>query len=410
MIRRAWKPFPTLGGAIRRACGKAVPASWRAAAHAAFDRDRWHDFRTDFFAWCRKNGLYALLALAISCGIWYNVTETATEYDRELTLEVSVSSEGAEGKEGKIYGVKPATVKTTFHGSHENLLQLDVIKPKIVIPRKFLATASETNDVSVALLEKYVTEHGFLDVSFDPPSVTVTIDEKDTRSVLLAPPDKEGSPYHGHVQDIRPVTNKVSVTGAKSKLDSLDSLRLEPVNVANRAGVFTIQDVKVVIPPEFTWIEKCEPSHVDVSVVVEPDNKTLTYSNIEVRVAIHAGSVLPRNYELVPPSVSLSVTAWEKDIPSIVPQNLVVYADLEKENLFLLSPGAPWRTSTVSRLRAVIPPELAIERVRIIPTNILFVAKPPPPPPPPQTNIVTRVVTNVVYKTAATTNAPPQRE
>lgn len=395
---------PPVCGRIYAALGNGLPESWKEAFRSFFSRELWSDVRRSMAAWFRKNGLYALLAVTISCGIYYAVSEWAVEYERELSLEVTIQGEGSEGK---IFGTTPSIVKTTFRGANDDLLMLDITKPKISIPaRNLYAIASATNNAVVELRKSHVIGRGKLDiVKFDPETISISIDEKDTRTILLSPPVAEGVPYHGHVGKMQFASGEsVEVTGMKSKLNSLGSLSTEPVSVANRAGIFTNHHVKVIIPPEYTWIEKCEPDQVSVAVAVEPDNKTLVYSNAEVRVAIHPGAVLPLRYKLIPAEVTMTITAWEKDVPLIHPEDLSVFANLESANIPKLSYDAPPFTSVVHRVQAVVPPELAIERVRIEPTNVIFIAYPPPRPPKPATIIAT--ATNLLSHTIIPTNPP----
>lgn len=118
-------------------------------------------------------------------------------------------------------------------------------------------------------------------VAIDPRSIRLSFEKRESRSVPVAVPT-EGKPVRGYqVSSITTTPNQVTIHGAKSAIERIETLVSTKVSLNGRTTSFT-ETVSLISPEKFVEIEG--PAKVQVSVELSQELTTHQVKNVPVQI------------------------------------------------------------------------------------------------------------------------------
>lgn len=297
-----------------------------------------------------KNWPWKLLSLAVAFALFYVIR---SQISNTVTISVPVLVTPITGT--AIESVTPSSVQVTFRGSANSLQQIDRrdIIAELSTPRFRMDDEKEQDILEIKTRNINGTD-GLQIVKIEPQSVVVRFDRQATFSFPLDLPILTGHPLKG-VASVSLETNIVRVTGSLRTLGDLRraGIRFQttPIDTEGAAQGFSTR-IRV-LPPPSTVLSSIVPLELSALVTVSTQNTQRDFPDIPIRVV--QSKLQGKRFLANPPYVNIRLFGRSEVLQSVKAESLAVFAEAEGSNVLT---------------RICVPPEMAIERVILIPETI----------------------------------------
>lgn len=297
-------------------------------------------------------GLKAL-AMVLAALTFYAIRDvTGFEIRFDVPLEVAVEPGVA------ILEKDTRSVEVTFRGSADDLRNLEQKQIKALIrPKAAALSGSENVPVSPRDIRG---ASGVTVVKIKPSTVTLTFDREARKVVQVVRPTTTGTPLIGHAEleyDPRVVT----LRGPKQRLQGLEAVLTEPVDVDGRVESFT-RTVRV-LPPSDKWVSEIEPNEIVARVRIVTELVSHTWTDVRIMTAAKPGSGL--SVRFVPPAVNVTLTGRPEVIDGLQSNTVSALVHLDEADRL---------TTNLFPVRVYLPPRSEVE-VSIEPETVMAVWK-----------------------------------
>jgi len=256
--------------------------------------------------------LAALVLAALSFYAIRGLTGLEINYDVPLQVEV--------GKGVAILERETQTVQVTFRGSPEDLRRLEQKRLKAVLrPREVVLEGSETVPVGPRNIEG---ASGVTVVKVKPSAVALTFDREEEKLVSVEPPQTTGTPLIGRAE-LSYEPKSVTVRGPHLRLEKLESVTTEPVDVDGRVEPFS-RTVRVLRPSD-AWEPVIEPAEITVRVDIVKEIVTRKIENVPVLAIVTPESETDLLFD--PPLVTVSIRGRPAVIDGIEKRRVKAFVD-----------------------------------------------------------------------------------
>lgn len=234
-------------------------------------------------------------------------------------------------------------------------------------------------DVNLTGLEQdsFNFDHALFDIpsgvsvaTVRPPAMWVQFEEKRRKTVPVIA-RLQGEPEESFrlvEHTVEPA--EVVVEGAASKVDNLERVYTQAINLDGRARSVTVTQKLVNAPEQTTYLNGGNP--YKVTLIIAEKTGTRLFSELPIGVRGEpAGSF---GYEVSPPTASVSVFGPVRQLDALQPDQLEVFVNVAGANPKI-------RVLKSRDVAAAAPPDLTVREVR--PAKVTLVQNDPPPPPPP---------------------------
>ncbi len=283
----------------------------------------------DLRAAVQRNPGLKLLSLVMAAFLWYSITKT--ERDAERNIEVPVSLRKI--PDG-LTVMNPPTkgITVTLRGPRTILDNVDERKGRLQIPLTSLQLGDNRIDLNGAMLNPELPR-SLKVVRFDPPSVTIRADRRTMRR-LPVKADLAGSPALGYTVAESEVTpDVVEVTGPARLLQDVKQVRTEPIDLRGAEDFIERNVLLERIDPAVTYV----PDVVRVRVTIEEVVAAREFPKVPVAA--------PAGVTVTPPTIDVTVRGAQRLL-----HNLTLAPDAVSVDLGGLPPG----THTVP-IRIAVP-------------------------------------------------------
>lgn len=257
--------------------------------------------------------LLAIALAILSFQAVRSVTSDTVRYD--LPLQVDLPQGIA------IHSQDPQTVTVVFRGSTEDLGQLELSKPRVVVDPKGI---DYEGSVDLLIGRKDVERvSGVSVVKVEPGSVSLRFDREIDIPMDVAPPRMTGLPGIGKAE-ISYEPTSVKIWGPKRRLEQRKFLEVntEAVDVDGRVASFT-KWVRVIPPEE--WVSHIDPPEVQVKVSIVTESVSRQWTNIAVVAAMKPGDM--KDVFLEPPAVNVVLQGRAEVLEGIAASSIRLFVD-----------------------------------------------------------------------------------
>ncbi len=163
--------------------------------------------------------------------------------------------------------------------------------------------------------------------SFQPPSVTLTLESMSTRSVQVsADRALSGAPPPGYqLGEVKFTPAQVEIVGPSSVVEVVNQVFVEPIDLTGRTRAFTV-DRWVV--PDRRGIKISGSARVSVQIDIVPKARERVVLGVPL-LAVN----LDRPYEIIPSTIDLVLVGEDEALSHIDPAKLVVSIDGSEDQL-----------------------------------------------------------------------------
>ncbi len=220
-----------------------------------------------------------LLSLILAFITWHAIQDTISF--ETVISDVPLTFRADEG--WAIMDRSTDTVDVHFRGSQEELRRLsaDYVNMEVDV-----RGVEGTSTLSLAPGD-VVAPRGVRAVYVRPEVVKVSLD-RDGEKLVPVKADLKGSPPEGYgVEKALCVPTTVMVRGPKSRLDVIQSVRTQPVNLDGHVSSF--RERVSVAAPSPTWEAEVEPERVNVEVTIIEQSARRVFEEAEVTALVQSG-------------------------------------------------------------------------------------------------------------------------
>lgn len=192
-----------------------------------------------------------LVALLIGLLVYLNVY---TDRPNRMLLSFPIEIEDL-GDSLSLSGPVPAVVQAELRGTGKQLLKLRLTEPPLRISLAGVGTGRFTRALGPEDLPLPPDEGPTVERLLGPRMLEITVERRIRRRVAVAP-RIEGAPAQGYAWpgDVLAIPGELEVTGPRSAVAGLDSLRLRPISIAGKRD--TVQaEVEPEALPEWCSVE-----------------------------------------------------------------------------------------------------------------------------------------------------------
>lgn len=221
------------------------------------------------------------MALALALLSWYIVNKI-TNYDKtisNLSLEVNLPDGWA------VLGKSTDDFQVIFRGTKEDLLLLDdrTVELSVDLSDESLDPNQYETFLPVRLTPRNVNHNSKARVAeINPPDLEVRVVLEGQKQLPLRV-NLTGEAVLGlQVETIATEPQRVTLFGARERLEPITALQTSPLNLSDRVGSFE-QRVDV-LPPTPDWVGRVEPARVTVRVTLVGLTEDRRFSNIPIRL------------------------------------------------------------------------------------------------------------------------------
>ncbi|MEX2532019.1 MAG: CdaR family protein [Gemmatimonadota bacterium] len=274
-----------------------------------------------FFA---RNWTLKLSAFGVALLLWVSVRAEAP--DRQTLPEVPIRLELSDPDWALVGGIEPATASVRFHGPSRELIRNLVDQPRIVIAVDQVHSA----DTTIVLQPGHVRTQ-------DRPGIVV--DDIQPLSVRLSfePIRRVELPVAVRVTDELPdgfalaswpvpIPAMLQVSGPQSRVEPLDSVRLQPIDLSSVEGSGPIP-----VSVDTTGLARVlvQPARLQLALeVVEREERT--FGNVPIVVGVPDWE---DRYELSTAAATVRLTGAARLLDAVPPGSLYLLVDLEEGEL-----------------------------------------------------------------------------
>ena len=221
------------------------------------------------------------MALALALLSWY-IVNSITNYDKTITnlnLEVQLPDGWS------VLGKSAETFQITFQGTKEDLLLLDdrTVELSVDLSGENLDPNQYENFLPVTLTSQNVNHNSRARVAeISPAELELRVVLEGQKQLPLRV-NLTGEAVLGlQVETLTTEPQRVTLFGARERLEPITALQTAPINLSDRVGSFE-QRVDV-LPPTQDWVGRVEPSRVTVRVTLVGLTEDRRFTNVPVRI------------------------------------------------------------------------------------------------------------------------------
>jgi hypothetical protein len=244
------------------------------------------------------------VALVLALLSW-TIVDLLTNYPKSLvTPELRVQL-----PEGwAVIGREPSEFQILFHGTREdlNFINENTLEIIVDLSAEDFDPSIVDNVRTVNLTPRNVIHNSRARVaSIQPSTVRVRVGLEGQKQLPLRV-NQTGELLTGlHVETITVDPPRVTLYGARDRLESVTALQTSPLNLTEKSGSFE-QRVDVLLPSP-DWVGRVEPARVQVRVTLVGVTEDRLFTGIPVRVSYDPASPAPGRLIPDPPVVSASL-------------------------------------------------------------------------------------------------------
>ncbi len=225
-----------------------------------------------------------LVALVLATITWYAI-QPAISFESTLSdIPVRVLMDAG----WAVLEQSASAADVHFRGSREGVRYLDQEQLEIVVDARGLAYA---DSISLPLeLRSVRSPPGVRPIHIRPAEVTLSIDQEDdvelpVRVVI------QGNPPEGYeVESFRAVPERVTVSGPRQRLGTIDAIRTVPIDMEGRLQSFKLR--VGLVAPSRAWTARMEPERVEVEIDLVERSSTLALDDVRV-YALFGADIAP---------------------------------------------------------------------------------------------------------------------
>lgn len=273
--------------------------------------------------WFTKNWSLKLISFILAIGLWYYaVGEEGIQVTRTVPLQLDVKNPQMSILKTSVRNVQvtfvaPRAVVSEF--TSEDIKAVHVISGDI----------NKAGDYSFRLEgdEIKVKNPQVRIVRIEPETLQVTLDEMIVKKMEIKP-DFVGDPAFGYklkTDEIQLNPNAVLVEGPKGKLEQLDGIKSEKINLVGRTRSFR-QTITLQLPPNVKLSGGEALVDLYVPIIEESDEKKI--ESIPVKIVRNSGE--NQKVEIVPPKISFTIRGSKKQLEKISPETIFAYVDVSR--------------------------------------------------------------------------------
>ncbi|MBP9865831.1 MAG: hypothetical protein KBC91_05450 [Candidatus Omnitrophica bacterium] len=293
--------------------------------------------------WLTRDWGLKLVALVLAIGLWfYAVGEESVEVERTVPLEIYVQNKQMSMLKASVKSVR---VKLVAPRTRISEIASKDIHAKHVIG----AEVKTAGDYSFRLeaREIRVPSPDIRVMEITPSVVVVTLDEVIVQK-LLVKPKFVGEPAYGYKvkeDEIRIDPNALLVEGPKGKLEKIDSISTERIDLVGRIRSLR-RTVKLDLPE---GVRPLSEEMIDIMIPIKEESGEKAFDHIPIKILQAPGQGL--NYELSVQEVSFVVRGPEVALSGLTADKILAYLDLSA-----LKPG-----ETEARVQLQLPEDISVK-------------------------------------------------
>lgn len=271
--------------------------------------------------WFTKNWSLKLISFVLAVGLWYYaVGEEGIQVTRVVPLQLEVKN-----PQMSILKTSARNVQVTFMAPRA--LVSEITSEDIQAVHVISGDINKAGDYSFRLegSEIKVNNPQIRIIRIEPETLQVTLDELIVKKMEIKPAFI-GDPAFGYklkTEEIQLNPNAVLVEGPKGKLEQLDGIKSEKINLVGRTRSFR-QTISLQLPPNVKLSGGETLVDLYVPIIEESDEKRM--DDIPVKVVKNSGE--NQKIDVVPPKISFSVRGSKKQLEKISPENIFAYVDV----------------------------------------------------------------------------------
>ena len=293
--------------------------------------------------WLTRDWGLKLIALVLAIGLWfYAVGEESVEVERLVPLEIHVQNKQMSILKSSVKNVR---VKLVAPRTRISEIASKDIHAKHVIG----AEVKTAGDYSFRLeaREIRVPSPDIRVMEITPSVVVVTLDEVIVQKLLVTP-KFVGEPAYGYKlkeDEIRIDPNAILVEGPKGKLERMDSIATERIDLVGRIRSLR-RTVKLDLPE---GIRPLSEEMIDIMIPIKEESGAKAFGNIPIKVLQAPGQGL--DYVVANQTVSIVLKGPQAALEALTEDKILAYLDLSA-----LTPG---ENETLVQLR--LPEDVSVK-------------------------------------------------
>ena len=302
--------------------------------------------------WLTQNWGLKLVSLVLAIGLWYYaVGEEGIDVTRNVPLEIKIKN-----PQMSILETSARSVQVTLVAPRA--LLSDLTSEKILAVHEIGSDVKTAGEYSFRLEPREVKLSSFQIrvTKIEPEIIRVTLDELMAQK-LKVQPHFVGDPAFGYKvseNEIQLNPNAVLIEGPKGRLEKLDAVKTEKMDLVGRIRSFR-KTVALELPPH---VKPLSESLIDVYVPIREQFGEKSFENIPVRILNRAGVNAKTSVD--PPAISFALKGSKGQLEKIVPEKLRVLIDAS---------GLEDGEHEVP-VEIVLPPEVSLKEDRPIPVKV----------------------------------------
>lgn len=274
--------------------------------------------------WLTKNWPLKVISLVLAVGLWYYaVSEEGIQVTRIVPIEIKVQN-----PQMSILKSSTRAVQVTFMAPRG--LVSNITAEDLQAVHNISADINKSGDYSFHL------EPGDIKVKtpqirilqIEPQNIQVTLDELIVKKMAIKPQfvGEAAFGYSVKSEEIQLNPNAVLIEGPKGKLEKLDSVLTERINLVGRTRSFR-QTVGLDLPANVKLVGAGE-ALVDLYVPINEESEEKNLEQVPVRVVQGAGR--DTQVEVTPPKISFILKGSKKQLQNMTPETIFAYVDVTK--------------------------------------------------------------------------------
>lgn len=270
--------------------------------------------------WLTRDWGLKLVALALAVGLWfYAVGEESVEVERTVPLQIHVKN--------KQMSILKASVKSVRVKLAAPRTRISEITSKDIHAKHVIGSEVKTaGDYSFRLeaREIEVPSPDIRVMELSPSVVVVTLDEVIVQKLLIKP-SFIGEPAYGYKvkeDEIRIDPNALLVEGPKGKLEMMDSIPTEKIDLVGRIRSLR-RTVKLDLPD---GIRSLSEEMIDIMIPIKEESGEKAFENIPIKVLQAPGQGL--NYEISAQTISFVLKGPTLILEGLTEDKILAYLDL----------------------------------------------------------------------------------
>ncbi len=260
-----------------------------------------------------------VLSFLLAVVVWYSIKENINFESQIDNVPVTIVLP----EHWAVWDKSVSTVTVQFRGTREDIRDLG--RDQVKVQYVFSGDLSDGQSVIKLTPDQVITTTGAEPVFISPSEISLRLDREGSR-ILPVKADLKGRLPEGiNVEEVTIDPNQIEVFGPESRLDEIEFLRTESIDLEGKARSF-INRVELVEPSQM-WDARLEPNIVNVNVEISDSVKIeeRKFENISVLALIKEARIRDITIE---PEVITAIISGEPDlIESVNPEDLTAFVD-----------------------------------------------------------------------------------